>query len=205
MHTQYPFTVCVYSKQGYAKTILFFNITTVYYVSCILLPFTGICSCWYYTMSCRLFTALIAPSLQVYLCPGLPPAQPHFNGMIFQYVTTPAASQGGVKRTRRSRRVPLARGGRYDSLLSEFRRPGKQSNQPNVSVVGVSIMWEGLMGGVLNAYQQGNASCTIEVLKMVYIHNIWIEKSMKNASLSIQVHVHVAPCSIMKRTVWEYS
>ena len=95
----------------------------------------------------------------MYLCPGLPPAQPHFSGMIFQYVTTPAASQGGVKRSRRSRRVPLARGGRYDSLLSEFRRPGKQPKHPNVSVVGVSIMWEGLMGGVLNAYQQGNVSC----------------------------------------------
>ena len=102
-----------------------------------------------------------ALSLQVYLCPGLPPPQPHFGGMIFQYVTIPAASQGGVKRSRRSRRVPLARGGRYDALLSEFRRPGTQSNQPNVSIVGVSIMWEGLMGGVLNAYQQGNVSCRI--------------------------------------------
>ena len=96
--------------------------------------------------------------LQVYLCPGLPPAQPHFGGVVFQYVTTPTASQGGVKRSRRSRRVPLARGGRYDPLLSEFRRPGKQQNHPNVSLVGVSIMWEGLMGGVLNAYQQGNVS-----------------------------------------------
>ena len=31
-------------KWGYAKTTLFFDITTVYYVSCMLLPF--ICS-WY--------------------------------------------------------------------------------------------------------------------------------------------------------------
>ena len=94
--------------------------------------------------------------LQVYLCPGLAPAQAHFGGVIFQYVTTPPASQTGVKRSRRSRRVPLARGGRYDPLLSEFRRPGKQPNHPSVSVVGVSIVWEGLMGGVLSAYQQGN-------------------------------------------------
>ena len=94
--------------------------------------------------------------MQVYLCPALAPAQPYFCGVIFQYVTTPPAALSGVKRSRRSRRVPLARGGRYDPLLSEFRRPGKQPSHPNVSVVGVSIMWEGLMGGVLNAYQQGN-------------------------------------------------
>ena len=96
--------------------------------------------------------------LQVYLCPGLAPAQAHFGGVIFQYITTPPASQTGVKRSRRSRRVPLARGGRYDPLLSEFRRPGKQPNHPSVSVVGVSIVWEGLMGGVLSACQQGNVS-----------------------------------------------
>ena len=101
---------------------------------------------------------LFIPHFQVYLCPGLAPAQAYFGGVIFQYVTTPPASQTGVKRSRRSRRVPLARGGRYDPLLLEFRRPGKQLNHPNVSVVGVSITWEGLMGGAMNAYQQGNVS-----------------------------------------------
>ena len=42
---------------------------------------------------------------------------------------------------------------RYDRLLSMFRRPGKQTS--TVSVVGVTVMGEVVMSGVISAYIAG--------------------------------------------------
>ena len=43
---------------------------------------------------------------------------------------------------------------RYDRLLGEFRYPGKQPAHPNVSVVGVTVMWEVLMTRALSARER---------------------------------------------------
>ena len=47
---------------------------------------------------------------------------------------------------------------RFDRLLGEFRYPGKQPAHPNVSVVGITVMWEVLVTRALSAYQQENVS-----------------------------------------------
>lgn len=41
---------------------------------------------------------------------------------------------------------------RYDKLLGAFRKPGKQSDAPTVSVVGVTVMSDGLVGAAMSAY-----------------------------------------------------
>ena len=43
---------------------------------------------------------------------------------------------------------------RYDKLLGAFRSPGKQQRSPAVSVVGVTIMSDVLLGAAMAAYLQ---------------------------------------------------
>lgn len=49
---------------------------------------------------------------QVYLCPGLSHGASHFSGVIFQFVDTSSGTSGSLRRYRRSKRIPLAIGGR---------------------------------------------------------------------------------------------
>ena len=54
--------------------------------------------------------------------------------------------------------MPLATGGRYDRLLGEFRRPGKQSIYPGMSVVGVSVLEEVVVSKAVSAHEPGLVS-----------------------------------------------
>lgn len=93
------------------------------------------------------------PQVCVHL--GLVHSLQHFSGIVFQFVDSSSA-QSGTRR--RVRRVPLAVGGRYDRLLGVFRRPGKQSMHPGVSVVGVNVLEEAVMGRMMSAYVRGSVS-----------------------------------------------
>ena len=92
---------------------------------------------------------------QVYVHLGLVHSMQHFSGLVFQFVDSSSA-QSSTRR--RVRRVPLAIGGRYDYLLGAFRRPGKQSMHPGVSVVGVNVLEEAVMGRMMSAYAHGSVS-----------------------------------------------
>ena len=92
---------------------------------------------------------------QVYVHLGLVHSMQHFSGLVFQFVDSSSA-QSSTRR--RVRRVPLAIGGRYDYLLGAFRRPGKQSMHPGVSVVGVNVLEEAVMGRMMSAYVHGSVS-----------------------------------------------
>lgn len=111
----------------------------------------------------------------------------HFSGVIFQFVDS-ASTQSSTRRQRRARRVPLATGGRYDKLLSEFRRPGKQPLHPSVCVVGVSVLEEVVMSAVVSAYQaqqgQGSVSC-ISTVCTVCILTSKSQYSLPPANFSI--------------------
>ena len=85
---------------------------------------------------------------------GLTHSPQHFSGVVFQFVDS-SSSQSS---RRRVRRLPLATGGRYDGLLGAFRRPGKQSVHPGVSVVGVSVLEEMVVSKALSAYAHGLVS-----------------------------------------------
>ena len=93
--------------------------------------------------------------LQVYVHLGLVHSMQHFSGLVFQFVDSSSA-QSSTRR--RVRRVPLAIGGRYDYLLGAFRRPGKQSMHPGVSMVGVNVLEEAVMGRMMSAYVHGSVS-----------------------------------------------
>ena len=92
---------------------------------------------------------------QVYVHLGLVHSVQHFSGLVFQFVDSSSA-QSSTRR--RVRRVPLAIGGRYDYLLGAFRPPGKQSMHPGVSVVGVNVLEETVMGRMMSAYVHGSVS-----------------------------------------------
>lgn len=66
--------------------------------------------------------------------------------------TSSGGGGAGQKNNKRSKRTPLAFGGRYDKLLGAFRRPGQQAGAPVVSMVGVTIMSDVLLAAAMHAY-----------------------------------------------------
>jgi len=59
----------------------------------------------------------------------------HFSGIVFQVIND-------MKRKNRAIVDVLAEGGRYDSLLTRFRKPGPAAVSPAQAAVGVSIAYD---------------------------------------------------------------
>jgi len=59
----------------------------------------------------------------------------HFSGIMFQVIYS-------VKRKNRITVDVLAAGGRYDALLTRFRKPGSSAMSPTQAAVGVSIAYD---------------------------------------------------------------
>jgi len=59
----------------------------------------------------------------------------HFSGIMFQVIYN-------VKRKNRVAVDVLAAGGRYDTLLTRFRKPGSSAALPAQAAVGVSIAYD---------------------------------------------------------------
>ena len=79
---------------------------------------------------------------------------------------------------------------RYDRLLGEFRYPGKQPVFPNVSVVGVTVMWEVLMTRALSAYQQGNVSMGWVWSSCVLFHPFWLKEPATHTHMHAHTHTN---------------
>lgn len=66
---------------------------------------------------------------------GLLSNMTHFSGIMFQVIYS-------VKRKNRITVDVLAAGGRYDPLLTRFRKPGSSAVAPTQAAVGVSIAYD---------------------------------------------------------------
>jgi translation initiation factor 2-alpha kinase 4 len=66
----------------------------------------------------------------------------HFSGVMFQVVYD-------VKRNNRTTVDVLAAGGRYDRLLTHFRKPGTTPSQSSLGVVGVSIAYDKIVSAAM--------------------------------------------------------
>jgi len=66
----------------------------------------------------------------------------HFSGIMFQVIYN-------VKRKNRAVVDVLAAGGRYDTLLTRFRKPGSSAASPAQAAVGVSIAYDKVNSTVL--------------------------------------------------------
>jgi len=72
---------------------------------------------------------------QVTLAIGLLSNITHFSGIMFQVIYS-------MKRKNRITVDVLAAGGRYDTLLTRFRKPGSSAASPTQAAVGVSIAYD---------------------------------------------------------------
>ena len=90
----------------------------------------------------------------------------HFSGIMFQVIYS-------VKRKNRATVDVLAAGGRYDTLLTRFRKPGPSAVSPAQAAVGVSIAYDKVTLPVIVAFKIITEHVSVVVTVVVTVSQIF--------------------------------